>query len=116
MQKTKTVEIGTKSFLVRELSVRTIKELIDNQGQVDGVDKMKELLRLGCPDLTEDALLDMYPSEVEQLWNEFEEVNASFLGIIRKIGLDTVILQAVKIAVGTSISQSVSSSEQATAH
>ena len=98
MQKTKTIPIGNRSFTVRELSVRTIWDLVNNSGDetVSGIDRMKDLLKLGCPDLTEETLLEMYPSEIEELWQAFEEVNASFLGVCRQMGIDRVIMAAIK--------------------
>lgn len=106
MQKTKTIQIGNRSFTVRELPVRVIWDLVNNgMEKAGGVDRMKSMLQLGCPDLTEEVLLDMYPSEIEELWQAFEEVNAAFLGIVRRVGLDQLIITAVREALTTSIQQ-----------
>lgn len=106
MQKTKTMQMGQRSFTVRELPVRVIWDLVNNGTEkTGGVDRMKNMLQLGCPDLTEEVLLDMYPSELEELWQAFEEVNASFLGVVRRVGLDQAIITAVREAITDSMRQ-----------
>lgn len=105
MQKAKTIQIGNRSFTVRELPVRVIWELVNNGGGGAGIDRAKNMLQLGCPDLTEEALLDLYPSEIEELWQAFEEVNAAFLGLVRRVGLDQMIITAVREAVMDSMKQ-----------
>ena len=35
---------------------------------------------------------EMYPSELEELWRAFEEVNASFLGVVRMFRLDQMMI------------------------
>jgi hypothetical protein len=112
MQKTKSVQIGDRSFTIKELSVRVIWALFNGGSaeQQNGVDRAQGLLKLACPELTEEALLDLYPSEVRELWDTFEEVNADFLGIVRQMGLDTAIIGAVKESISTSIMQFVPSS------
>ena len=101
MQKTKTVKVGKQDFLVRELPVRTIWELINNPGKEEGIDRAKKLMQLGCPDLTEESMLDMY---------------SAFLGMVRRIGLDQALIQAVRGAVMGSIAPFVSSSDLDMAH
>lgn len=51
---------------------------------------------MACPELTDETLLDLYPSEIEELWHAFEEVNASFLGIVRRIGLIDILIDSFK--------------------
>lgn len=115
MQKTKTIQIGSRSFTVRELPVRVIWDLINSGDvKVGGVERMKTMLQLGCPDLNEDVLLDLYPSEIEELWQAFEEVNAAFLGIVRRVGLDQVIITAVREAITGSMKQFALSSTPGT--
>lgn len=108
MQKVKTIQIGPRSFTLKELPVRAIWDLVNN-GQAEQATGMlgrcEELLKLACPELTQEVLLDLYPSEIEELWQGFEEVNAAFLGVIRRIGLDTALVGAVSEAITTSIGQ-----------
>ncbi|MDR2550020.1 MAG: hypothetical protein LBD10_07485 [Desulfobulbus sp.] len=99
MQKIKTIQIGHKSFTLKELPVRTVWELLNNEqaaGTGGQADHCKQLLRLACPELTDEALLDLYPSEIEELWHGFEEVNAAFLGVVRRIGLIDILIDSFK--------------------
>ncbi len=105
MQKTKTIHIGTRSFTLKELHMRKVWGLLNNDDQVPMLDRCRELLKLGCPELDTETLLDMYPSEIEELWKGFEEVNAAFLGPVRLIGMDRALIEAVRDAVTTSIGQ-----------
>ena len=56
----------------------------------------ENLLALACPELTEEGLLELYPSEIEELWHGFEEVNAAFLGVFRQIGLIDILIDSLK--------------------
>ena len=116
MQKTKTIPIGNQTFTVKELPTRVIWDLVNNgEKKGPGADRMKDLLRLGCPELTDEVLLDLFPSEIEELWGAFEEVNAAFLGLVRRVGLDQAIITAVKNAVMDSTRLSALSSSPDTA-
>ena len=117
MQKTKTIPIGTRSFTLKELPVRVIWELINNSQNEQStgmLDRVQNLLKLACPELTQEVLLELYPSEIEELWAGFEEVNAAFLGVIRRIGLDTALIGAVHEAITTSIGRFAASLPAAT--
>lgn len=108
MQKIKTVQIGKQSFTIKELPVAVVWELMNKKETAlagDVVGQLQNLLALACPELTTAALLEMYPSEIEELWHGFEEVNAAFLGVVRLIGLDLAIIGAVTVVVKTSIEQ-----------
>jgi hypothetical protein len=112
MQKVKTIPIGTRSFTLKELPVRVIWELINNSKaeQTTGpLDRLQELLHLACPELTEEVLLDLYPSEIEELWQGFEEVNGAFLGAVRRIGLDKALSLAMEESITSSMTQFASS-------
>lgn len=113
MQKTKVLQIGPRSFTLKELSVVTVWDLMNNRQAkspdtkpVSQAECFRELLSLSCPELTAEVLLSpeqpMYPSEIEELWQGFEEVNAAFLGVVRTIGLDRALIEAAR-EVGTSI-------------
>jgi hypothetical protein len=105
MQKTKTIQIGSRSFTLKELPVRKVWALMNNEGEQPMLDRCRELLKLGCPELDADALLDLYPSEIKEIWQAFEEVNVDFLEIVRLIGLDQALIDAVRTSVATSIKQ-----------
>lgn len=116
MQKAKTVMFGDRSFTVKELSTRIIWDLVNSTDKKDDVmTYMKNMLVMGCPELTTDTFLDLYPSEIEVLWAAFEEVNAAFLGLLRRVGLDQVIITAMKKTATTLTGQFVLSSSQAMA-
>jgi len=112
MQKVKVIEIGPeshrKSFTLKELNTRVVWDLLNNEqgkGSALFVDRFRHLMGLACPELTQEVLLDLYPSEIEELWQGFEEVNAAFLGWVRRIGLDRALIDAVAEVVKTSIGQ-----------
>lgn len=115
MQKTKTIQIGNRSFTLKELQVRAVRELINGvDDKASMIDHCLDLLKRGCPELDVEVLLDLYPSEIEELWKGFEEVNASFLAIVRLVGMDRALIDAVRQAVTTSIGQFASLSQQDT--
>ncbi|QQG66360.1 hypothetical protein [Desulfobulbus oligotrophicus] len=99
MQKIKTIQIGSRSFTLKELPVRAVWDLVNNEQQeaaVNMVDRCLDLLRMACPELTQEVLMDLYPSEVEELWQGFQEVNAAFLGVVRRIGLIDILIDSLK--------------------
>ncbi len=117
MQKTKTIQIGSRSFTLKELPVRVIWDLINNsqaQETTGMLDRFQDLLHLACPELTQEVLLELYPSEIEELWQGFEEVNAAFLGVVRRIGLDKALFLAMHETITTSITQFAGSLPAAT--
>lgn len=98
-QKTKTITIRDKTFTLQELPVKAIWNLMNSKEEnkaVNMFDQGRELLSLACPELTKDALLDLYPSEIRELWAGFEEVNADFLEVARAIGLDKAITEMIR--------------------
>lgn len=116
MRKEKEVTVGRHTVTVRELPVRKVWEFF-NGGQ-DGKSakqKAEELLKVCCPEFTEEVALDGYFSEIGDVWRAFEEVNSDFLAIIRLLGLDRAILEhvraEVKMEVKTSTKQFASSSK-----
>lgn len=117
MQKIKIVQFDKRSFTIKELHMRAVWELVNNEQNGEGnfADRFQHLLSLACPELTTDTLLDLYPSEVQELWQAFEEVNAAFLGIVRQVGIDRALIEAVKTAVVSSIGQFAPSLPQDTA-
>lgn len=114
MQRTKTIQIGQRSFTLKELHTRQVWGLINNESQQPMMERCQDLLKLGCPELDKEALMDLYPSEIEELWKGFEEVNAAFLGMVRLVGMDRALIEAVKMAVSSSIGQFAASLPPAT--
>lgn len=86
MQKTKTLpDIGGKPVTVYEVKTRDILALLNDKDK-RLADAAQELLPK-CVSLTQDELLDLYPSEVDEVLAAFEEVNESFFGKIRALGI-----------------------------
>jgi hypothetical protein len=97
MQKTKEVQAGGKTYIIKELPMRAVWSLV-NRPKDDNtplVDQVKTLLQLSCPELTTDSMLDLYPSEIEELWQAAQEVNAAFLGVLRKAGIFDTLMQTL---------------------
>lgn len=121
-QKTKTIQVGNTSFTLKELPVQVLWDLINNEinekedkeNNMSILDRGRELLNLACPELTKDELLKLYPSEIEELWEGFKEVNSSFLAVARTIGLGEALTGAVRGIVTSSIKLSALSLCQAT--
>ena len=117
MQKLKNITIRDKSFTLKELPVKVIWNLLnqtDEKKTSSIIDDSQELLKLACPELTKEAMLELYPSEIEELWHGFEEVNSAFLAIARKIGLGEAIIGTVRGAVISSMKLFAFSSLQGT--
>ncbi|MGI6655259.1 MAG: hypothetical protein ACOX5Z_00205 [Desulfobulbus sp.] len=111
MLKTKTVRIDERTFTVKELPVKVVRELIHGeQAEQPMLEQAKRLLQLSCPELTTEILWEMYPSEIEELWRAFEEVNASFLGVIRTFELDRILIETMREFVTGSMRQFAASS------
>lgn len=118
MQKTKVVQVGDRAFVVKELPVRAVWGLLNNEGgqeSGDMLERVQSLLALACPELDKKTLLDLYPSEIEELWQGFEEVNASFLAMVRLVGIDQALVTAIKEVITTSIGQFAASLPAVTA-
>ena len=85
MQKQKTIPIeGRTPVTVRELSVRQIREILDHPEKLTDTQYLTELLAM-CTDLTLAALDEMYPSELDEIYTGFAEINAAFLDRVRAI-------------------------------
>ena len=110
MQKVKVIQIRDRSFTLKELPVRAIRSLINNEGEqeLSMLDRCQGLLTLACPELTATALDDLYPSEIMELWEGFEEVNAAFLDAVRLVGIDRALIEAVKTPISPGPSSAMS--------
>lgn len=87
MRKTKTLDdIGGKPVTVYEVRPRDILSFLAEGDGIKDLERGKELLAQCCT-LTLDEIIDLYPSESEQVWQAFEEVNASFFGLLRATGV-----------------------------
>lgn len=86
MQKTKTLpDIGGRPVTVYEVRVREVLELLSTPDK-ELAEAAQELLPK-CISLTQEELLDLYPSEMDEVWAAFEEVNDSFFSKLRAAGI-----------------------------
>lgn len=95
MRKTKSFKIEgfDQQIMVKELTVNQIISLMQDDVLTDAsLDTLRtvfqdRLLPLCLEGLTMKDLLDFAPSELEQIWDNFQEVNSSFFVLARKSGL-----------------------------
>lgn len=86
MQKTKTLpDIGGRPVTVYEVRTRDVLALLNDKGK-SLTTAATELLPK-CVSLSQDELLDLYPSELDEVWAAFEEVNQSFFVKMRAAGV-----------------------------
>ena len=81
-QRTKTIEIDGQKYTVYELTVKQIRQVIEEIDQLSG-DRALEVLAM-CSDVTLEAMDDMAPSNIRQLWDAWSEVNRDFLHLVRQ--------------------------------
>lgn len=93
MRQEKTLEFTDRQVTVKELRVRDIWEM--DQNDTAGLAWIERLLT-ACTGLTWSDLLDFYPSEIRTLWEAIQEVNASFLATADQFGLTNIWKQAAQ--------------------
>jgi len=108
MRKTKSFKIKgyDKQYEVKEMTVREIIDLIQDKA-LDGdltLDGFKEYFSDQLPKFTNikdlDEIIDMAPSELTEIWENFSEANSVFFAVARKAGLEQILgkLKAAIIA------------------
>jgi hypothetical protein len=93
MRKTKRLKIDNEEITVRELTVRQIYGLIDGgeeAAEASFAARFDEFLSLAT-DLKKEKAMDMAPSELNEVWEAFREVNAAFFSIMAKLGLAEIL-------------------------
>lgn len=101
MQKTKTICLQERDITVRELRIREVYDLL-SKAQENGPEFMDGLSSVfkGSTGLDLEDLLDFHASEALALWDAVLEVNASFLSLAERVGLDQpvkAILAGIKL-------------------
>lgn len=99
MRKTKAFKIEGRDYeiTVRELTVNEILSLMQddvlNDTSLDNLRKVftERFLPLCVSGVTLKDLMDYTPSEIEEVWNHFAEVNNSFFALARKAGVNETI-------------------------
>lgn len=121
MRKTITFKIEgyDKSFIVKELSVKEIIGLMQDEG-IQGTDLeslksifTEKLLPL-CTNVGIEELLEMVPSELMEIWNHFKEMNKDFFDMAQKLGLAEVVADLKKAAISDFSKLLAASSKQDT--
>lgn len=99
MRKSKMITIGDgKEITVKELRIKEILSLFDDDNKDDFIGTLKVAL----PEyvgISYDELTELTPSEVEEIWVSFKEVNSVFFAISGKI-LPENLLDLVREKVG----------------
>jgi hypothetical protein len=107
---TGTVTVKQKTITVKELTVREILNLANDEAlkgtasSGDGFElvALKEQADKYLPQFIEgatvDDLLDMKPSQLREIYDKFMEVNSTFFAVARSMGLDQI-LEQLKLAV-----------------
>lgn len=81
MKKTATLTINDRIVTINEITIRqmmTAKDIFTESSILDSVTGLIPLLT----DATPEFLLDLAPSELEEIYNKIKEVNASFLKVV----------------------------------
>lgn len=121
MRKTITFKIEgyDKSFIVKELSVKEIIGLMQDEGiQTQDLDSLKsvfteKLLPL-CANVEINELLEMVPSEIMEMWTHFKEMNKDFFDMAQSLGLADLIGDLKKAAISDFSKLLAASSKQDT--
>ena len=86
MRKSKVVKIDRREITIKELRVKDVYDLVNDNSA--GMLGMVDLVLERCTDIDRSSLLDMTPSDLKELVNGFTEVNEAFLDLAAMIGLD----------------------------
>ena len=102
--KIETVSIVDKAgkkttFKIWELSVHEIRfDVLPAIDELDGEkagEKAIEILAL-CTNATADDLAEMYPSDIEKMWDKFKKANSALLKMAQKAGLPEQIQRFIR--------------------
>ncbi len=93
MRKTKSIKIDDLEITVKEVTLRQARNVAESEDAP--LDRVQYFLKC-CTDIDPEKLLDLAPSELELIWETFQEVNASFFKVARWAKLDTMLDQALE--------------------
>ncbi len=93
MRNVKTIKIDDVEITIKELRVRDIFNLFDiaEDLSLPGLKAHIEKILPAVTDIDTNVLLEMAPSEVEELWGAVKEVNDPFFCLVKKLGLMDVL-------------------------
>lgn len=97
MRKEKLVDLGSRKVVVKELTVKGLRNFLDNAEKMGDV-PLKDILHgenynklcqlfLSCTDLKTDELEDLSISEIKALGKAIAEVNGDFFGLLKILGV-----------------------------
>lgn len=81
MKKTATITINDKIITINEITVRQMISIKDKIGSANILDAIEELLPM-LTDVSSDFLLELAPSELEEIYEKVKEVNGSFFRLL----------------------------------
>jgi len=98
MRKSKTVKIDEKEITVKELRVKDIRTVLEiaEHAEEDDLLKQAEALLPLVTDIKLDDIEEMAPSEIKILWEAFREVNADFLSVIGRLGIEETFVKLIQ--------------------
>ena len=97
LTKTFDIEGYDKTFMVRELRVKEVLSIVQDDTLGDDLSLETMEKKFGdtflplCSNVTLDELKEMTPSEIMTIWDAFREVNASFFVVAKGLGFQTMI-------------------------
>lgn len=86
MRRTTTITINDRVITVHELTNRQIWELRQQYTDTSMADMLEIMLPL-CVDCSKDFLLDLTPSETQEVFDKFKEVNSVFFDLLGRLGI-----------------------------
>jgi len=98
MRQRKTVKIDDREITVKELTVQEILNILNDAEDAGGdqIQDLKNLVEKHLMKATDATLSDfksMAPSEIQQVFDAFKEVNAVFFATAQRLGLGTFLEQ-----------------------
>lgn len=99
MKKTATITINDKIITVTEITIKQMLTIKDKYNNASVIEAMQELFPI-LTDATPEFLLDLAPSELEDIYEKVKEVNASFLKLLPLdkilVGYQEVVIQGIR--------------------
>ena len=87
------IEGYEESFELRELTVKEIIGLMqsDLDTSLDGFKQLLDKFLPLCSNIKPNDLYSMTPSELEDIWNKFKEINSVFLRVSQQMGIEQML-------------------------
>lgn len=108
------IEGYKKNFIVNELSVKQILDMFDQEKTVSFFSLLDEQFLPAAGNITIDEIKEMTPSELEEVWAAFKEVNKSFFGLAQIKGVQQVLEKIQESFMADLLALFASLSKQAT--